>query len=254
MKKKLIAGAVAIGILSGAGFAFANSDAGGSLKSWYDGVFNDTKASVHADSLNNAEEAFEQWGSENEGLKEKAAVAINTTKDQQINRVGSEITTAKEAHIQSLEAQKAALMENMNYQFYSEVFLEGYLAINRLGDEALLAAGADYASYTASAGDVAVNEVTQQLNAAKENAVVELQEAIDNAKRELLAELDRETEISTRNLNSQITWKVDDLRKAIKNITAGLLEEQQAIIIAKAQELEDEAKASLDAVVSGLGN
>ncbi|MBN6885214.1 ElaB/YqjD/DUF883 family membrane-anchored ribosome-binding protein [Cytobacillus horneckiae] len=253
LKKKMVAGVVAVGIISGAGFSLANTDAGGALRSWYDNLFNQTSEEVLAESNANFERILAQLRAENEVLKELATSQINGTRDSAIANSTLAINSAKESHIQSLDAEKAAIELGMEYQFYN-LFLSGSLEILAKGNEMQGTAVADFGNHTGAKGQEAVTEVTNQLNTVKENAVSELESAIIRAKEELTADVDDYTEIVSRNLNNQAVWKGEEIREELDRILAGMVAEQQAIITAKAAELEADAKQSLDDVVAGIGN
>ncbi|MDQ0269153.1 ElaB/YqjD/DUF883 family membrane-anchored ribosome-binding protein [Cytobacillus purgationiresistens] len=251
MKKKMVAGVVAVGIVSGAGFSLANTDAGGALKNWYDSLFNNTSEAVLSESDANFEQILAQLRAENEVLKELATSQINGTRDSVINTSSLAITNAKNGHIQSLEGEKGAILEAMDYQFYN-LFLQGTLEIYAKGNEMQAAATSDFGSHTGAKGQAAVSEVTTQLNGVKDNAVSELEEAIRQAKAELTAGVDNYSEVVTRNLSNQATWKGEDIREALDGILAKMVTDQQTIITAKAAELELNAKQSLDDVVAGI--
>jgi hypothetical protein len=110
----------------------------------------------------------------------------------------------------------------------------------------------DLGIYTAELGNEAIGQMTNDITAVKDNAVADLENAIRQAQETLGAELETQEEITTRNLMNQVNWAVDDLRKNVVEVLDGLVTEQEAVIIAKAKELENEAKAALDEVVSGI--
>ncbi|MGM0838950.1 MAG: hypothetical protein ACQEV7_22665 [Bacillota bacterium] len=253
-RKKLVAGTVAIGLVSGVGMTFASASAGSSLKQWYDGLFNDTKSSILADTQESANVAFENWAANTEQLKIGAGQKIDKTMETELTRVGAEIMSTKDEHLASLDAEKIQLLDNMNYQVYQNIFLEGYFAIQNQGDSAMDAVRGNFSDFTTATGQAAVNELTVELTNAKDSAVTELEDAIEQAKSELSAQLAMEEEVSRYNLESQITFKINDLREALTAIINGLVREQQNIITAKALELEAEAKASLDEVIGDIND
>ncbi|KMJ56824.1 hypothetical protein AB685_20095 [Bacillus sp. LL01] len=253
-KKKLVAGTVAVGLVSGVGLTFASASEGSPLRQWYNGIFGNTQQSILADNQTAANEAFENWAANTEQLKVGAGLKINETMATELTRAGTEIMSVKEEHLASLDAEKLALLENMNYQVYQHIFLEGYVAIQNQGDAALGTVQQSFQDFTSETGQTAVNEMTQELTSAKESAVSELEDAIEQAKAELSAQLAMEEQVSRYNLEQQITFKLSDLREALTTIINGLVREQQNIITAKALELEEEAKASLDEVMESIND
>ncbi|WP_404446992.1 hypothetical protein LG307_00905 [Sutcliffiella horikoshii] len=253
-KKKLVAGTLAVGLVSGVGMTFASASEGSPLRQWYNGLFGQTQQSILADNEANATAAFESWAANTEQLKAGAGLKINETMATELTRVGTEIMTVKEGHLASLDAEKLALLDNMNYQVYQHIFLEGFFAIQNQGDAAMGTVQQNFRNYTSETGQAAVNEMTQELTSAKDSAVTELEGAIAQAKAELSAQLAMEEQVSRHNLERQITFKLNDLREALTTIINGLVREQQNIITSKALELEEEAKASLDEVMESIND
>lgn len=253
-KKKLVAGTVAVGLVSGVGMTFASASEGSPLRQWYNGLFGQTQQSILADNEANATAAFESWAANTEQLKVGAGLKINETMATELTRVGTEIMTVKEGHLASLDAEKLALLDTMNYQVYQHIFLEGFFAIQNQGDAAMGSVQQNFRNYTSETGQAAVNEMTQELTSAKDSAVTELEEAIAQAKAELSAQLAMEEQVSRHNLERQITYKLSDLREALTTIINRLVREQQNIITSKALELEEEAKASLDEVMESIND
>ncbi|TYS62490.1 hypothetical protein FZC76_21225 [Sutcliffiella horikoshii] len=253
-QKKLVAGTVAVGLISGVGMTFASASEGSPLRQWYNELFSNTQQSILTDNEAAATEAFENWAANTEQLKVGAGFEINETMEAELTRVGTEIMSTKDEHIASLGEEKAELLADMNYQVYQHIFLEGYMAIQNQGDVAMGTVEESFQNFTNETGQAAVNEMTQELTSAKDSAVTELEEAIAHAKEELSAQLAMEEQVSRNNLERQITYKLTDLRDALTSIINELVSEQQNIITAKALELEEEAKASLDEVMESIND
>jgi hypothetical protein len=251
VKKKVLAGAISVGLLSGVGMAFANTDAGGALKSWYDGKFNATVEAINSDVSEYAEGLMPGLQDEYNGMKTGAETKINSKRDSEIGAASTEISKAKASRIASVERTKEEIIDGAGLAFYNE-FLKGYNEIQKAGNAALASATTDLTAFTGEKGQAAIEQVTNDLTVAKDAAVTELEEAIRIAKEELTAELATQQEINTRNLKNQVNWKIDDVRKQIKGILAGLVTTQEGLIVAKAAELESEAIAALDEVVSSI--
>lgn len=253
MKKKIIAGAVTVGLLTGAGFSLANTDAGQALKTWYDNLFNQTSAEVLNESDANFEQLLTELRAENEALKELAASQIDEKTLSEIEGSTLAINQAKYEHITSLDSEKLLILENMDYQFY-QLFLEGYFHIKAKGDLMQEEATANFQAFASEKGQSALEQVTAELNQAKADAVTELEQEIVAAKQEIVTKVESQVEISSRNLRSQANWKAEEIREALDAILANLVAEQEAAITAKAAELEADAKTSLDDVVNNIVN
>jgi hypothetical protein len=251
LKTKIIAGVVAVGVISGSGIAFANTDAGANLRAWYEGMFGETVSSIEGEVSAYGESKLPALEEEYEALKTEANVNIDLSRELATGESLEEIINAKLGHLESLDEEERAILENIGLEFYN-VFLEGYFEIDRLKSEGLAYATNDLTTYTGEIGQEAINGMTTDINAARDGAVQELEDAIREAQEALAAELANQEEITVRNLKNQIDWRINDLRTEVTTLLDSLVAEQEAIIVAKAQELEDEAKAALDEVVNGI--
>ncbi len=254
LKGKVIVGVLVFGlIMSGAGLAFANTDAGAALKAWYDGMFNQSVDTIEDEVTAYGESKLPELQEEYENLKSEAGIDIDLSRELATGESLEKIIQAKLDHLGSLDESKREILSNIGYQYYN-VFLDGYGEIQQKAEEGLAYATDDLTAYTGELGQAAVDEMTGDLNAAKDEAVQELEEAIRQAQEELGAAISENEEITIRNLKNQVDWSIEELRNQVTELLAGLVEEQKTIIIATAQQLEDDAKAAMDDVVSGINN
>lgn len=251
LKGKILAVLVAVGLVSGAGIVFAATGAGEQLQIWYASLFNQTVDNIEADVEAYSEGKLADLTAEYEELKATAGVDIDLSRELATGNSLEEIIQAKLAHIEEIDAEQQEILANIGYEFYN-VFLDGYMEITRNTNKGLEYATNDLGIYTAELGNEAIGQMTNDITAVKDNAVADLENAIRQAQETLGAELETQEEITTRNLMNQVNWAVDDLRKNVVEVLDGLVTEQEAVIIAKAKELENEAKAALDEVVSGI--
>ncbi|MDW0113031.1 hypothetical protein QT711_07520 [Sporosarcina saromensis] len=251
VKKKMAAGAISVGLLSGIGLAFANTDSGGALKTWYSGIFNDASAEV-TDSIDQyVMDQREDLLAEYDGMKAGAGQSIDMSRDSEIAGSTTAINNAKQSHLDSLGAAKDQILAGMQQQF-DAVYQQEYLRIQEAGDRALRAAETDLTSYTDNKGSAAIEEVTTQLNAVKEQAVTALEQAIANAKSEITTQVETEKTSTVNSLKIHVDHKIDALFNEIHGIILELVAAQEALIEAKAAELEAAAITALDDVVSGI--
>lgn len=253
LKGKIAAGTVVVFLVSGAGFAFANTDAGERLKNWYDGMFNVTVE----EALDEVEDygAGQVSGLEEdlENAKDEAAASIFNTRDSETDSSLSEIERAKQAHLEALIEEKGEILGYMEHEFYN-VYMENWLELMELADEGVSYASAELALHTGEKGEESLQFVTTELTTATDQAVQDLETEIEKAKQELEAGLDTHQDHLTNNLKKEIDFVVSALQETITTVKDDLVEEQENIITAKAEELEDAAKASLDEVVNGINN
>ncbi|MGF7013031.1 hypothetical protein [Ornithinibacillus bavariensis] len=251
LKMKLAAGVIAVGVITGSGIAFANTDAGTKLREWYQAMFGETVSSIEEQVNAYGESKIPGLEQEYERLKSEAQIDIDLSRELATGQSLEEIINAKLSHLDSLSEEERAILEGIGQEFYN-VFLDGYFEIIRLKDEGIQFATNDLTNYTGQLGQAAINEMTADINTARDRAVQELEDAIRQAQERLAMELNNQEEITVRNLKNQIDWRIQELREDVTALLDTLVEEQQAIIVAKAQELEDNAKAALDEVVNNI--
>lgn len=252
-KKKIVAGTISAGLLSGVGLAFANTDAGGALKSWYSGVFSGAQASVAQEADQYSAEEFGSLDEMFEGMRAGAEFDVEFTRDREIGRASSAIQSARDSHISSLGEAGAEILAGMDLAF-NNIYQEGWLQIQAAGDEATRIASADMTTFADETGAAAIEELTLQLDAVKADALTGLEEAIEAAKAAIMAEVENEKTITVNNLKTAIDFKVNEVFDEVAIILDGLVAAQEALIEAKALELENEAKAAMDALLSDMND
>ncbi|WP_047982743.1 hypothetical protein [Ornithinibacillus contaminans] len=251
LKKKVIVGVVAVGVFTSSTVAFANTDAGAKLREWYQGMFNQSVEDIGEEVTAYGQSKLPGLAAEYNAIKDEAQVDIDLSRELESGQSIEEIINAKLSHIESLDAEQQAILSEIGLEYY-DVFLDGYFQIQNLSAQGLNYATNDLTSFTGAAGQAAVEQLTTDINTARDEAVAELEEAIQQAQEALAAEINNQEEITVRNLKNQVDWTIEDLRGQVTALLDSLVEEQQAIITAKAQELEDAAKAALDSVVEGI--
>ncbi|WP_062350280.1 hypothetical protein [Bacillus kwashiorkori] len=253
VKGKIVAGVATVGLLGGVGFAFANTDAGEQLRNWYEAQFNQSKAKVEAATDQYIQERTGELQAEYNDAKSNAGNDIDTKGNEESGRVQSEIENAKNSHLAALDGAKQEIMDSMGLQFYN-LFQEGYLKIVQKANEAENFATNDLSAFTSQKGEAAIQKLTSEINTAKDAAVQDLQAAIEAAKAELTSELLTAEAYTKTSLQNQVDWAIEDLRETVEGIIADFVLAQQELIADAAAQLEAEAKAALDEVVSGINN
>lgn len=251
IKGKVITGAAVFAVLTGGAAAFASTDAGANLKSWYDGQFNKSATNVVENSVDYASDQVPGLAKEYNGLKKDATRSINNTKNSEIDDANSEINDTKDQYIAALNGSKEEINKYLKSQF-DGIVQNAHTTIGVVGGQAYDYAETELSGLTLKNGNSALADLEAKLKKSNEDAVAELELAIANAKSELQAELDSQEGASTQRIKDAIDAKIWELRGKITERKDVLVSEQQTLIVEKSQKLEDDAKAALDTVVSNI--
>lgn len=251
VKGKVIAGTVAIGLLSGVGVALGATDAGTHLKNWYDAQFTKSSNQITEAVANYGEGKVDGLLTEYNGLKEDASNKIGERGEFVTAATNKGIEASARNHIDSIKEQKAHIESYLSSQFKS---LKDFAAglINETGQKALEYANEDLKKHANAAGSEAQKKMIEDVKATTENAVNDLEETIKYAKEDLQAQLDKNTDLTIEEIKALIDAKIDELRTKITQLNNNLIAEQDKIITMVGKRLLLEAQAELDAIVEGI--
>lgn len=251
VKSKVMAGTAALVLVTGASVAFGASDAGANLKTWYNSQFNQAGQTIANSVATDLNGKVDGLATEYVGLKTSATTSINDTKDAETTAKSTAITAEAQEYIDSINAQKLVISNNLAGQFAAlESYAEGL--INQAGTAALTAAKSDLKTHTESKGTTALANLNTDLNTATETAKTNLTAAISTAKAELQAQLATETTTTTADIIAKIDAKIIELRAQITAEKDRLVGIQKGLVTAKAAELESSAKSQLQGIVNGI--
>ncbi len=248
IKTKIVTGVVTVGLLSGVGAAFANTDAGAQLKNWYDGQFGKSLASVQSETTKYGTDKQPALDQEYTNLKTNATNSINGTKASEMKTAKDEIKGAKNTHLQALKAKKAEISGYMDDQF-DAISIAAKNSINLSGDQSLTEKYGDLISHTESKGWDAYVDMNSQLASAEYDAIRELEDAIYYAKEDLQKQLASEASATITEIKEAIDAKISELRTLITKKKDELVAAQQEFISKEAADRVIKAKADLDATV-----
>lgn len=251
VKVKVLSGVLAVGLVSSVGVAFASTDAGANLKTWYDGQFGKAQTSVATQSALYVGTQVPGLQKEYNNLKKDATKAISETQISETSGAQTEVTVAKNAHISSLKAKQTEIEGYIQSQF-DGITQDAHSAIGKAGVEVQNYAYADLLKQTNSNGQTSLKKLNEELKASNEAALKELEKAISDAKQELQANLNEKTSSSVQKIKEAVDAKIWELRGKITVEKDRLVGIQKGLIADEAQRLEDLAKADLDAAVVGI--
>jgi hypothetical protein len=251
VKGKVVAGVVSVGLLSGVGAAFANTDAGTQLQNWYNSQFSKASTGVKAAATLHGAGQVSGLTREYNTLKTGTGTAINDEKGLKTGEANTEIQAAAQSRIVNVNQQTDIIKGNMDQQF-TDLFNDAQATINKAGDFAYAWAQKDLGKYTSDKGAKALADMDTELTATKKKAVDDLTAAITNAKNDLNAQLRSKSAATTVQINHAIDAKIAELRGLIQQKASDLVEAQKALIEKKSADYVKAAEGELDTVVDGI--
>ena len=251
VKGKVIAGAMAFGLVAGTGIAYGASDAGQNLKAWYDGQFGKVSGNVKSDSDTYLQEGLDGVAGELEGLKRDATGKIFDSKDSEV--LGSTATINKQAkeYIDSIGSKKTEIEGYMDAQF-EKLKAEADETIFKAGNDFSAKAHSELETLTKKSGTMAQKSVQVELGAVTNRALDDIEKAIIAAKTDLGAQLDKKASATTEEIKGMIDNRVGEVRYFITGAANYMVQEQEELIATRAQQMEDAAKKQMDDLVNGI--
>lgn len=253
LKTKLIAGTTAVALFSGAGFAFANTDAGDVFKAWYDGQFSKAEANV------TQQVAAHAYGKEKDAKNyynaevSKLNTQIDTERKDQTTAKSNSMDTKAQGHIDSMTAEKEAILNGMEGQF-NDLETEVKGIIDFAAGELKTAANSHFKGKAETAGNAAFTALQTDLNKAKGDANKKLTDAIDAAKGEVTTALNSNKTASVTELKAYMDGVYAQLKTDVTAIVDGYITAQKTRLADEASRIEGESTTDLNTIVSGINN
>lgn len=251
LKTKLIAGTTAVALFSGAGFAFANTDAGDAFKTWYNvklGIsLAETTGEIVAHEGVKTREGLAFYANERAGIKSEIEAKQKNETDA---KTGS--MSAKSAeYAADVNAEKAIIMAEMESKFTAlENAKKSFINIAAQG--AFNAAKRDASGYAGTTGTAAFNKLNTDLEAARTKAKGDLSAAIATAKAEVEAGLASNKEASVTEMKAFIDERYNTLTAELSALIDGYIAAQNTRLQQEAERIEAAAFGDLDTIVSNI--
>ncbi|MEQ2529525.1 hypothetical protein EKG37_08550 [Robertmurraya yapensis] len=249
VKGKIVAGVVTIGLVSGVGAAFADSNVAVSLQNWYNKQFNTEAAKMEQPLRDYAEQKTQQVINEGLAMLRTANSEIDDTKVTSITNSTSSINQAANAHITALQTKETAIYNNIEKQF-DGIENTALSMLNKMAVEGRAYAERYLEQSTSSTGSQAVTKVNEELTNVKNAAVQKLKKEIESSKTDLYNKLTTERDASVQSLKNAVDAKILEVKTAVQATLNGYVSDQQKLIQDKAAEIEGSAKTELDNAVN----
>lgn len=251
VKGKIATGAIAVALVGGSGFALANTDAGGKLKSWYDTQFGAKVSTIGGQVISYSNKKFNEAKAAYETEKANKLNEIDAQGQASSNDVTSAINSKKDAYVDQVNTTKGSISANMEAQF-DQLTADANTLIDSAGAQGLTWAQNDLGTATGKKGTAELTELQTEITDATNAAKSELQAVINAAKSELNAQLNTETSATTAEIKAAIDAKLVEVQGEIANKATELAAAQKALIVAKAAELQTSGENELANVVNDI--
>ncbi|MDR6554223.1 hypothetical protein [Paenibacillus qinlingensis] len=251
LKSKLAIGFVATGLVAGMGTAFAATDAGAQLQSWYTTASTAAKLAIAGDFgtyyLNKTKALDDNVDS---GLN-AARVNIKTTGEAELAGVNNAIGTQNSAYLNQITNKKTSISNSIGAEYDDVVN-----TTNAVTNGSLLAIGiADTIEITNGIKNheaVYTNRLNDGVKITSDAAVAELSANIIKTKADLEALLATEKTNATAEVKANLDTKISALQTKLAELTTQLQTAAQGKIVARADVLEADALKKLDDIVKNI--
>ncbi|MFD2442806.1 hypothetical protein ACFSO7_02195 [Bacillus sp. CGMCC 1.16607] len=251
LKGKIVVGAVAFGLVSGVGTAFANTDAGGQLQSWYNNQFNAATGKSATELTKYGVGLAKGLEAEKNKLKGDTVQNVKTAGTDEVTRANGAINTAAQGHIDAINTKKGAISSGMSNQFDQFVNKTNGVT-NSVVTSVAKKAQTEIENAVKAQGSTSLTFVNDQVSATKNAAIESLGQAIKDAKSELEGLLAAEQTAATNEMKANLDAQISAKRTQITESIAALELLKKGEITQKGASIEAAAKAELDALVSGI--
>lgn len=250
-KKKVIAGVVTVGLLTGGGAVFGATDAGTNIKNWFEGVFLGEKAGVEA-------QYNKYWDGEITELdklvatkKSEGKTKIDVKARGEITAKGKKIALQASEHVDAIKIESKKLEKYMNDEF-TKLKKKADEDINNAGTVWFQGAHADLEKVTNELGDAARADVETKLDKITDQALTDIQDAIDSTKKELLELLAKKSDATAVEIKELIDKSIFGITYQINAGANYMIQEQEGLIAALAASLETDAMKKMKDLVDGI--
>ncbi|GFZ81482.1 hypothetical protein GCM10008018_29020 [Paenibacillus marchantiophytorum] len=248
LKSKLAIGVIATGLVAGMGTAFAATDAGGQLQSWYNTATSATKALVAGDVAGFVAANKDKLVSDYKAINNGAVNDVKTAGTTETGRVQGSINGQVTAYSTAIDAKNTAIKNGMAGEYDNVV--SGANFVNNVAVEIAGKVGeADIKHDVNAQGASSLSSLNSAVATTQNQAATTLTAKIEATKAELNALLAAERTAASQEIKDNIAKKVADKLAELQTLADALEAANKKSISEKGVSLETTGKAALENIV-----
>ncbi|NOV01852.1 hypothetical protein [Paenibacillus planticolens] len=248
LKSKLAIGVVATGLVAGMGTAFAATDAGGQLQSWYNNATKVTKALVAGDVASFVASNNEKLVSDYKAINNGAVNDVKTAASTESTQTQAAINGQAAAYSSAIDTKKGSIAANMPGE-YDKVVNDTNNFNNGVIDGLGFAGKLDITHDVNEQGKKSLKALESDVATAQNQAAAALMTKIEDTKTQLNSLLNQERTAASQeikdNLTAKIAAKLAELQKLADDLEAANIK----TITDKGDALEASGKLALENIV-----
>ncbi|MDQ0871942.1 hypothetical protein QFZ77_000601 [Paenibacillus sp. V4I3] len=252
LKSKLAIGVIATGLVAGMGTAFAATDAGGQLQSWYSSASAITKGLIAGDVASYVAANKEKMVTDYKNINTTAVNDVKTAGTAETTRVQGSINGQLNTYTTAIDSKNTSIKGSMPGEYDNVVDTANFwnnLAVIGLGE----VGKADIKKDVNDQGKTSINNLTTAVGTTQTQAATALTTKIEATKTELNTLLAAERTAASQEIKDNLAAKITAKLAELQALADSLEEANKKGINEKGVSLEAAGKTALEnIVINGL--
>ncbi|NOU84314.1 hypothetical protein GC102_00730 [Paenibacillus sp. LMG 31460] len=248
LKSKLAIGVIATGLVAGMGTAFAATDAGGQLQSWYSSASAITKGLIAGDVASYVAANKEKMVTDYKNINNSAVNDVKTAGTTETTRVQDSINGQLNTYTTAIDSKNTSIKGSMPGEY--DRLVNGTNAINNgVIDGIGFVAKLDITKDVNDQGRTSVNNLTTAVGTTQTQAATALTTKIEATKTELNTLLAAERTAASQEIKDNLAAKIAAKLAELQTLADTLETANKKAITDKGASLETTGLAALETIV-----